>query len=288
MPAFADQHLRSVRMASGRALGYVQPETASQILCQLVDKKRWERLLDGAIGRKPMNAPYAGCQIATSLGMVSMALRTSDDAFAAATTVAGRPSTVADGDNTVFTVALSDDALGAAPRQGYPVWRLLDLTVIGGDPEARRDIGTRVLTEIVPLIVKEGESLPDIDDQGRVRYVSTALPGGDQFVDLPRPVQALALCTALLAEPGVRAENVDVFDTGRCKIGTGRDSVEVSADHVRYPLDYPDKVAGRPARVPADPPVVTVRLRDDADVELYVSAADSVAVAEQLVPLLTG
>lgn len=286
MPAFDDQHLRSVRMASGRALGYVQPETASQILCQLVDKQRWERLLDGEIGRKPLSSPYAGCQIATELGLLSMQLRTSDDAFAGETTVAGRPATLVQGDNTVITVALSDDALRAAPRQYYPVRRLLELTVTGGDADARRDIGTRVLTEIVPRLVEDGEPLPDIDDQGHVRYVSTPLPGDDQFVDLPRPVQALALCTALLAEHS--AADIDVSDTGRCEIGTGQDTVQVTADHLRYPLDFPDTVAGRPAKVLSDPPVVTVRLRDDADVELFVSAADSVAVAERLVPLLTG
>ena len=286
MPAFEDQHLRSVRMASGRALGYVQPETASQVLCQLVDKHGWERLLDGEIGRKPLSSPYAGCQIATELGLVSMQLRTSDDAFAGDTTVAGRPATVVQGDNTVFTVALSDDTLRAAPRQYYPVRRLLELTVTGGDPEVRRDVGTRVLTKIVPRLVEDGEPLPDIDGQGRVRYVSTPVPGGDQFVDLPRPVQALALCTALSAEHG--ATDINVSDTGRCEIGIGQDAVQATADHLRYPLDYPDTIAGRPAKVLADPPVVTVRLRDDADVELFVSAADSVAVAEKLVPLLTG
>jgi hypothetical protein len=34
--------------------------------------------------------------------------------------------------------------------------------------------------------------------------------------------------------------------------------------------------------------VVNVRLRDDAEVELYVSASDSLALAQKLVPLLVG
>lgn len=33
-------------MTNGRALGYVQPETSAQILCQLLDRAGWQRLLD--------------------------------------------------------------------------------------------------------------------------------------------------------------------------------------------------------------------------------------------------
>jgi hypothetical protein len=276
-------------MTSGLALGYVQPETASQILCQLLDKEHWERLLDGKIGRKPLSAPDAGCQIATEQGMISMQLLQRDAAFEAKTTIAGRPSTMVQKDNSVITVALTDDALQPAPRQYYPVRRLLELEVIGGDHEEQRDVGTRVLTEIVPLLIKDGEPLPDIiDGQGHVRYVSTPLAKADQFVDLPQPVQALQLCTALQENPSVHvvATQVQVFDTGRCAISTGQEPVTVEAQHLTYPVNYPDRIAGRPAWAPSDPPVVTVRLRDDADVQLYVSASDSVALAEKLVPLL--
>lgn len=287
-PAYADQHLRPVRMSSGRALGYVQPETASQILCQLLDKEGWERLLDGKIGRKPLNAPYAGCQIATERGMVSLRLVQRDTAFKATTTIAGQPATV-DGNGVggpMFTVALTDDALLPAPRQYYEPRRLLQLEVIDDDQEARREIGTHVLDKVVPLLVEEDEPLPDIDTQGHVRYVSTPLT--TDFIDLPGPVQALQLCTLMQEAPSVRvvARQVDVFDTGRCVISTEQGTVDLVAEHVRYPANYPDKIAGRPAWTPADSPSVIVRLRDDADVQLSVSAPDSVALAEKLVPLL--
>ena len=288
-PAFTDQHLRSVRMTSGRALGYVQPETASQILCQLLNKERWEHLLDGRVGRKPLSAPYAGCQIATEQGMISMRLLDRDAAFEANTTIAGRPSTSEhrDSGTSAITVALTDDALQPAPRQYYPVRRLLELEVIGGDAKEQLAVGSRVLDAIVPLLTKEGEPLPDIDDQGHVRYVSTPL-NPHEFVDLPQPLQALQLCTVLQEDPGVRVtvKEVQVFDTGRCVISTGQEPVSVVAQDLSYPLNYPNTIAGRPAWTPGDPPVVTVRLRDDADVELWVSAQDSVALAEKLVPLL--
>lgn len=289
-PAFQDQHLRPVRMTSGRALGYVQPETASQILCQLLDKEEWERLLDGRIGRKPLSAPYAGCHIATEQGMVSLRLLERDTAFEAKTTIAGRPATTEENSfgSPIFTLALTDDALRPAPRQSYPARRLLEIQVVSDDAEERTNVGTRVLNKIIPMLVKESEPLPAIDARGHVRYVSTPLAKAEEFVDLPEPVQALQLCTLMQEEPSVRvtARQIDVFDTGRCVLSTEQGTVGVEAQHVHYPLDYPDRIAGRPAWAPADPPVVTVRLRDDADVQLYVSAPDSVALAEKLVPLL--
>lgn len=285
-PMFQDQHLRSVRMTGGRALGYVQPETASQILCQLLDKAGWERLLGGRVGRKPLNAPYAGCMIATGKGAVSLRLLDRDAAFEADTTVAGHPSTVDDSEpgSPVVTVALSDDALQPAPRQYYPVRRLLEMKLIEHDVE----FGTRILGEIVPMLTAEVESLPEIDGQGHVRYVSTPLAGADEFVDLPRPVQALQLCTALLENLEIAATRIDARDTGECELGTAAGPIGVAAQHKNYPADYPTKIAGRPAWTPADPPVVRVLLRDDADVDLFVSAPDSLALAEKVVPLLVG
>ena len=54
------------------------------------------------------------------------------------------------------------------------------------------------------------------------------------------------------------------------------------------PTRYPDRISGRPAQIQLDPSAVDVRLRDDAEVELRVSAPDSVALSEKLVSLLVG
>ena len=289
MPAFQDENLRPVRMTSGRALGYVLPETASQILCQLLDKEGWERLLDGEIGRRPDNGPQPACSIATERGLVALRMYARDDALKATTTVAGRPATVEQNESgqVSVTVALTDDAVRAAPRQYYPVRGLLEVQVIGYDTGAARDVADHVLAEVVPLLTREGEPLPPIDDLGHMRFVSTPLTAGDEFVDLPTPVQALQLCT-LVEQSGVGAKVADVFDTGRCEVQVGQEIAEISADHMRQPADYPLRIAGRPAKTLLDPPVVRVRLRDDAGMELYVAAPDSVALAEKLVPKLVG
>ena len=282
-PMFQDERLRPVRMTSGEALGFVQPETASQVLCQLLDKDEWERLLDGAIGRRPTRGPEAGCQIATELGMISMQLRKVHEPFEGDTTVVGRPATVETGERVVFTVALSDGALHPVNTEYYQVRQILELQAIGDNPGQQQDIAARVLDTIVPLLVKDGGPLPEIDEQGSVRYVST--PATDDFVDLPTPVQALRLCTiAQQSVPG--ATVVDVHAWGECKLRAGQENIVVSADHLRSPADYPTRIAGRPAKV--DQRVAEVRLRDDAEVELYVSAPDPEALAEQLVPKLVG
>jgi len=135
--------------------------------------------------------------------------------------------------------------------------------------------------------VKEAEPLPDIDDQGNVSYVATLLTGRGQFVDLPLPVQALQLCTFLLDDAGFRAaaRTVEVSDTGTCRVVTEQGTVVAEAKHAtRSPDGYSDTIAGRPASIEA--PAVGVRLRDDAAVDLYVSAPDAVAIVEKLVPLL--
>lgn len=284
-PMFSDTGLRDVRMTSGRALGYVQPETASQILCRLLDKDEWERLLDGPVGRRPLIGANGGCHVATAEGGVIIELRSSDDALEPDTTIAGRParkdvSRASDG----ITVALTDDALRPAPRNYYPERRLLSATAIIDDPDEELDLAERVLEELVPLVVGEGEELPDIDDQGHVRYVGT--PPTEDFVDLPTPVQALQLCTIMRVEPGVR--DVEVLAIGDCRVQAADESFTVAARHLGASDTFPERVAGRPAFISDDDNSwVEVKLRDDAATSLWVSSDNAIELAEKLVPQLT-
>jgi hypothetical protein len=292
VPSLEDQQLRTVRMTSGRALSYVSPTTASQILCQVLDKASWERLLDSQVGRAPLEYPDAGCRIATERGLLRVQLRESDDAFpAATTTVAGRPATTVDrpGGHVLYLVALTDDALHAAPWRGYPALRTLEVEATGGEPD--RGIALRVLTEIVPLLAKDGDPLPAIDENGEIVYAYTPLTGGDQFVDLPLPTQGVQLCTVLLRAEGFRlpADHVSVMHSGECTLRTGQASVSAGTEPVLVAHGrYRDRVGGRPAAMSPDGSRVEVLLRDDDAGELMVSGPDCVGLAEKLVPLLTG
>ncbi len=283
-----DEHLRTVRMTSGRALTYVHVGTAAQILCQALDKVGWSRLLGGDVGRRPMELPYAGCVVATADRTVRVQLRESEDAFEATTTIAGRPATTYErpGEHAVFVLALIDDALRAEP---FPIaLRTLEVETTGGDAEADRDVSLRVLDEIVPVLAKAGEPVPALDEYGEVAYVGTPLSAGAQFIDLPAPVQGLQLCTLLLRGDGFRlaADDVRVTHDGECHVKTEQGDLAVWTQDTRPGLDYRDLVAERPATF-SDGSVV-VRLRDDADVELRVTGPDAVTLAEKLVPLLTG
>lgn len=277
-----DAGLRDVRMTSGEALRWVQPETASQILCQSLEKDAWEELLGGRVGRRAYIGPTATCHVAFSQGLVTVELSQSDDALDGDTTIAGRPAEI--DVNGRYRVALTDEALEPAPRQYYAERRLLAVDVSADDADIESELAEKVIEELVPLLTEEGDPLPDIADDGTVRYEKTPLVG--HFVDQPVPVQALQLCTLVRAELGSRVRGVEARDSGECRVDSD-DNFTVAARHVLDLDEFPDRVADRPAsRSSAD--AIRVLLRDDAGTMLYVTGEDAAEIAERLVPLLTG
>jgi hypothetical protein len=274
-PVIEDQHLRAVRMSTGRALTHVQPDTASQVLCQVLERAEWEQVLGGRVGRAPLELPNAGCLVTTEQGDVRLQLREMERALDAETTVAGRPAVAypdRPGGRVLYVLALTDEA--ASPS----ALRTLEV-------EATDDVAHEVLDAVVPLLAKEGDALPAIDDRGDVEYVVTPLTGGRQFGDLPQPVQGLQLCTVLLEGEDFRiaATDVGVAASGACvlTIAGGRLSVEITSARRRTMVD---SVGGRPAEVRGDR--VVVQLRDDANLFLDITGPDAAVIAEKLAPLL--
>lgn len=281
-PILEEGGLRDVRVTSGRALGFVQPETASQIICQLLDKGEWEDLLGDPVGRRPFVGAEGGCTVTTWEGGLQLVLRSSDDALEPDTTIAGRPAMKDDSmGGGGITVALTDEALEPAPRQYYPERRRLTASWSGQQIDEQADLLTSVLEKIVPMIVKEGEELPDIDADGNVPFVETPLSG--DFVDLPIPVQALQLCTIMRGEPGVR--EVEVRDTGECRVTDGEDTYTVATRHLPTDPNLPNRIAGRPAFVSDG--WLQLKLVDAAATALWLGNDDAEELAEKLVPLLT-
>jgi hypothetical protein len=256
-----------------------------------VDKSRLERLLDDHIGRFPTGTPAPSCKISGDRVGITLRLRAATDPFVSAGRVAGRPMAEVDGAGQVeLTVALTDEVLGPPRRQ--VAMALLDLSVDYGtelETSAQRGLAVRLLDELVPQLVQEGDQLPEIDAAGGFGYVPTPLTRGGQIVDLPRPIQALQLCT-LLREPsglGLAATRTEPTDTGSCRLSTAGAPVTVALTHTGAPATgYPEVVADRPAQLLPGGPTVLIRLRDDAQVDLSVTAPDPTALAEQLVPLL--
>jgi hypothetical protein len=280
-PQFEDTGLRDVRMTAGRSLGYVQPETGSQILCQVLEKDAWEELLGGEIGRMPAPGPHPLCQIAFGRGLVQVQMFNYDDGLEDDTTIAGRPASAGDDG---YTVALIDEALEPAPRNYHPEWGLLEVSVTTHQEGIEPGIAEKLLEEIVPLLTGAGDELPDIDDTGHVRYEKTPLVG--HFVDQPMPVQALQLCTLVREELDVRVRGVEARDLGECGVDAdGADDFTLLARHT-YGDTFPDEVAGLPAHRTSGS--IKVLLQEDAGTALWVTGDDAVEIAEQLIPLLTG
>jgi hypothetical protein len=280
-----DEGIRAVRMNTGEALAYVQPETASQILCQILDKDRWERLLDDHVSRAPSGAPDPSCMIAGERAGLDLRLTRLDASFRPTTSIAGRPTALIPGGDAVeYRVALVDTA---PPPPAVP---LLDLSVPYGrglDPPAQRELAVRILVEIVPMLAREGDQLPAIDPAGDVTFADTPLLRGAQIVDLPRPIQALQLCT--LGQQLLHVPPAHVASSARCDLSTPDGPVTLALQPTTSAPSYPDRLAGRPAHSSTTAaPTVLVRLRDDAQVDLAITARNPATLAEQLVPALLG
>lgn len=290
-PLLDDHGIRPVRMATGRALSWLPPEAASQVVCQVLSKDQWERLLGGEVGRRPTGAPSAGCVVSSGATGVSLELTKSDEAFQPDGTVGGRPSA---GDDRVTRVALTDDALAAAVTKPRDSRNVLALTVIvpsNLDAATKRDLQIRVLSELVPPLAKEGEPVPVLDDRGTVRYVSTPLT--QHFVDLPTPIQLLQLCTILREKLDIRQKPPESDNLTRQECRIRPESGGQVIARLGYSArigDYSDRIAGRPAHSSksdaSGDTIVSVLLRDDAQVDLTVSGPDAVGIVERLVPLL--
>ncbi|HEU5474137.1 MAG TPA: hypothetical protein VFV67_26115, partial [Actinophytocola sp.] len=255
-----DPALRTVRMNSGRALTYVQPETAAQILCQTVDKHRIERVLDDQVSLHPDPDTEAACAIDGTRTNLRLSLTHATTPFTSPTQISGRPALLLpDTPELTIRVALTDDA--RTPRPTTPARPLLDLTIIQStnlDPPAQRELAIRLLHEAIPLLTLAGDPLPDIDPTGRIPYTPTPLIRGAQIIDLPQPLQALQLCTLLTnlppppttPDPPPPKPPIDPIptDSAQCTI-PGPTPVTVALTPSLHPLStYPTHVSGRPAR----------------------------------------
>ena len=85
--------------------------------------------------------------------------------------------------------------------------------------EVERDLEVKVLEEIVPLVLADGEPVPDVDDRGQVRDEKTPVDG--PFIDQPMPVQALRLCTLVRDELDLGVRSVTAHDSGVCRVDAG-------------------------------------------------------------------
>ncbi|CAM3834001.1 hypothetical protein KIPE111705_27290 [Kibdelosporangium persicum] len=271
-------HDRVVRMSGGEALSYVHSDTASQVLCSALPDEKLRRVLaaTAVVRERHPDGAKGTCRIRDDRGSkaIDLSLHGVWDRFAPSARIAGRPAQINVNTKVVIDVAIAETDGYRTASKRTPILRAqgpvsIDMMVRG------------LLDELVPVLAEQTDELPQVDEDGTVAFSSTPLTA-DEFVDLPRPMQVLQLCT--VAEQVLHLEVVRAIDTGTCTLRRpdGRTLALVVVDSVGSE-QLTEKVAGRPARFGES--TITVRLRDDALLDLMIGDTDP-KLAEQLVRAL--
>ncbi|TCO62802.1 hypothetical protein [Actinocrispum wychmicini] len=267
--------LRKVPMASGFGLSFVQPETGSQILCQALSTDQWQRLLGADARRVPnVEGTDSRCKITAGQLSIELSLYPSPDVFRGVETIAGRPAAVREDSGVAMDVAIADRV---ALTLGSVQWPVLTLRTTGDLALARK-----VLADLVPVLAKPGGPAVKADTAGLFPFVATPF-SHDEFLDLPKPVQALQLCTLVQEKFGAQVVSTSVFGNCDFRLPDGRSQSIGMMSGMPIAAAYNSRIAGRPAAELGEPDLI--RLRDGVPVDLAVGGGNR-DFAEKLVPLL--
>jgi hypothetical protein len=271
--------LRKVRNASGSALSFVQPETASQILCQALPADQWQQLLGaGPVRREPdVKGTTGACRITGGQQSIDLAMLIARSDFVPDITIGGRPAKIQPGADVFIDVAITDPVAGRVGAQQHPILRLKT----SGDPERAR----RVLDDLVPVLAQPGEPMPAIDPAGAFPFTATPFTR-DEFIDLPKPVQALQLCTLMQDKLGHTVIETTAVSGCNVRLPDGKPQLVAMMNAALHLETYDLRIAGRPAFGGHDSDsVIIIRLHDNVPVDLAVGNNNR-DLAEKLVPLL--
>nr|CEL17202.1 hypothetical protein [Kibdelosporangium sp. MJ126-NF4]CTQ91568.1 hypothetical protein [Kibdelosporangium sp. MJ126-NF4] len=272
---------RVVRMSGGEALSYVHTGTASQVLCNALPDERVRALLavDSVVRERDAGGVRGLCRIADDqhVVVVDLSLRPVPAQFMPTAQIGGRPAQYSTSGKVVADVGFAEVTGYRADSKRTPVLHA----------EAKAGLGDTVrklLDELVPVLARETDEMPEVDTGGVVDFASTSVDR-DGFADLPKPVQALQLCTA--AKDALGFQPVRTTETGTCTLRrpSGTTLVLAVVDGQPNQSHYTAKVVGRPAHV--DESTVAVRLRDDVQLDLKIGDTDP-KVAERLVRAIAG
>ncbi|ONI70799.1 hypothetical protein ALI144C_50305 [Actinosynnema sp. ALI-1.44] len=270
---------RVVRMSGGEALSYVHTETASQVLCNALPEDRLRVLLgvDSVVRERDAGGVKGVCRIADSRHsvVVDLSLKPVPGDFTPTEQLGGRPAQYDTTGKAVVDVGIAETTGYRAGSKRTPVLHA------EAKPGLRETV-RKLVADLVPVLAKQTDTLPDVDSRGEVDFAVTSVDVAE-FVDLPKPTQALQLCTA--AKDSLGFVPVRATETGTCTVRqpSGRTLVLAVVDGLANNASYTAKVLGRPAHV--DESTVAVRLRDDSRLDLMIGDTDP-KVAEKLVRAL--
>ncbi|MBE1464232.1 hypothetical protein [Kibdelosporangium phytohabitans] len=271
-------------MSGGEALSYVHTETASQVLCNALPEDRLRVLLgvDSVVRERDAAGVKGMCRVGDDKHtvVIDLILKPVPDDFTPTEQLGGRPAQYKSDQYTSSGKVIVD--VGIADTTGYRVSSKRTPVLHAEAKPGLRETVRKVLTELVPVLARQTDTMPDVDNRGELDFAQTTVDVAE-FVDLPKPVQALQLCTA--AKNSLNFVPVRTTDTGTCTVRqpNGRSLVLAVVGGLPNQASYTAKVLGRPAHV--DESTVAVRLRDDSTLDLMIGDTDP-KIAEKLVRAL--
>lgn len=227
--------LRPVTIPYRDGLAYTYEETSAQALCHALSPREWHSLLGADVTRTIEIDHGFDCVVTGGSLTVRMSM-VSTEPFPL-----GRDS--------------EPERMG-----GYPAWAVPDEVVVdladgrrttwarpylhirvaGGD---QRDLLRPLVTSLLARVAQAGPATPVENAGGVLAFTPTEPVPGVRLADLPMPVQALVLCTAMTRTGATAISNINM--SGQCAADEHLASVSVEDDD-GGPARF--AVGGRPAR----------------------------------------
>lgn len=258
-PTPPDKGLRPVRPVYGDGIAHVLPETAAQMICGALSKAEWREAMGGDVGRTVYGSAAEGKCMVTSGSLVVELQMTqfdidsilADDESIAGRTVRLRPTSsprIASASAAVLPLGEQD-----VPTQqrviAYPVLYVnARVEHLDTSPDLIALL-RRLLAALLPKLTTNGPPTPTKVIPQRLTYTPTEPVAGVALHDLPRTVQSLVLCTAVLKVSGIAPQPDDLLvnAVGECSIS--RPSIFAKIDPFANPVANQFSIAGHPAHI---------------------------------------
>jgi hypothetical protein len=263
-PLPPDFGLRPVTMPYGDGIAYVQEETSAQLLCQALDPTRWRDVLGTPVSRTVQNSLYSSqCVLdnATLAMEVSTELFSQDEIGPRLETVHGRPARIgADSEKAMHGAAELLPVAAADPgsRKGMNLY-VRAVAKQGAEPGLPGMVrGT--LEALMPAILNDKPKTPGWP----VKFEHTKPAEEVALLDLPAPVQARVLCSALHDDSGTgpTAHETTLGRTNACLVVKSGETRQARLDieyALRDSMGGEFTIAGLPARVNDDEARIILR-----------------------------
>lgn len=208
-----DTNLRPVTMTYRDGLVYTAGETSAQALCHALSAQEWRAMLGGAVGRTIQY--YDECVADTGSLYVQMSMELDEPDVQPRDrepeTISGYPAWT-EPDGVLVT-------LDAAPKS---IWARPYLYIEAAGPD-QRDLLRRLASTLLDRLAHNGPPTPVADSQDILAFTETKPVPGTRLFDLPEPVQALVLCTAMLRTGAPDVTYVDM--AGQCSADDRRAAI---------------------------------------------------------------